>query len=75
MNVEIFSIKKHNNGIVLFSVKSEDLKFGEIFFKRDSNGNRYTLQDHDIDSEYVNTLVDGLTEDVMYKFEILKPKN
>jgi hypothetical protein len=37
MNVEIFSIKKHNNGIVLFSVKSEDLKFGEIFFKRDSN--------------------------------------
>lgn len=75
MTVEIFSVKKHNDGIVLFSVKSEDLKFGDIFFRRDSNGTRYTLQDHDIDSEYVDTLVDGLTEDVMYNFEILKPKN
>lgn len=71
---KIFSVKKTEDFICLYNLNGiYNLKIGAIFFKRYKDGTTATLYES-LDKEYMNSIVDNLSETEKYDFDFLNRK-
>jgi hypothetical protein len=77
MAIKTFSVQKTGKEILLFSVDSDTLNEGDIFFRRNPNGDIQSIQDiDDLDKRYVDSIIDGLSEGVEYEYnKLIKKEN
>jgi hypothetical protein len=72
MAIKTFSVQKTGKAIELFSVDSDTLNEGDIFFRRNPNGYLESLNEiTDLDERYVNSIIDGLSEGIVYDYDKL----
>lgn len=74
---KIFCIEKKENHIVLFNLKGMDgLNRGDIFFIRNKDNTTEILHDYKyLDIEYLNKIIDNLSEEEQYNFTLLESKS
>ena len=74
---KIFAIQRDKNQIVLFNLKDiNDLKKGDIFFRRNEDNTTEILQDFEyLDKEYLDNILDKLSEEEQYDFSLLESKS
>jgi len=74
---KIFCIEKTENHIVLFNLKGMNgLNSGDVFFRRNKDNTKEILQDYEyLDKEYLNKIIDNLSEEEQYDFSLLESKS
>ena len=74
---KIFCVEKTENHIVLFNLKGMNgLKSGDVFFRRNKDNTTEILQDYEyLDKEYLNKIIDNLSEEEQYDFSLLESKS
>jgi len=74
---KIFCVEKTENHIVLFNLKGlNGLKNGDVFFRRNKDNTTEILQDYEyLDKEYLNKIIDNLSEEEQYDFSLLESKS
>jgi hypothetical protein len=74
---KIFAMQRDKNQIILFNLKDIDgLKKGDIFFRRNKNNTTEILQDFVyLDKEYLDNIIDKLSEEEQYGFSLLESKS
>jgi hypothetical protein len=74
---KVFTIQRNKNQIVLFNLKDIDgLKKGDIFFRRNEDNTTEILQDFEyLDKEYLDNILDKLSEEEQYDFSLLETKS
>jgi hypothetical protein len=74
---KIFCVEKTENHIVLFNLKGmNELKSGDVFFRRNKDNTTEILQDYEyLDKEYLDKIVDSLSEEEQYDFDLLESKS
>ena len=72
MAIKTFSVQKTGKEILLFAVDSDTLNEGDIFFRRNPNGSLESLNEiDDLDTRYVDSIINGLSEGVEYEYKSL----
>lgn len=74
---KIFCVEKTENHIVLFNLKGMNgLISGDIFFRRNKDNTIDILPDYEyLDKEYLDKIVDTLSEEEQYDFDLLESKS
>lgn len=74
---KVFTIERDSNKVVLFNLKGiEGLEVGNIFFRRNEDTSIEILQDFEyLDKEYLNNIIDKLSEGYPYDFCLLETKS
>jgi hypothetical protein len=71
-----FGVEKNDNEVLLFNIENmPGLNTGDIFFKR-TDEEILILQEYEfLDKEYINKIVDDLSEDEHYDYQLLLDKS
>ena len=74
--MKTFSVQKTENNIVLFNLEGiENLRNGDIFFRRNKDNSTLILPYLEyLDKNYLNSVVDNLTNGEQYDFSLLESK-